>query len=64
MADKNFVVKNGLETPVLILESNGVISWDAEEEKLIFSNDGGDTFTELGSGGGGADPVFQSIMYR
>lgn len=63
MADKNFVVKNGLKSPALYVGTNGVISWDSGESKLQFSNDGGSTFSDFGSGGG-ADPVFQSMMYR
>jgi hypothetical protein len=63
MADKNFVVKNGLESPVVYVGPSGVISWNSGESKLQFSNDGGSTSSSFGSGGG-ADPVFQSMMYR
>ena len=63
MADKNFKVKNGLESPIMYIGTNGVISWDDAQLKLQFSNDGGSTSSAFGSGGG-ADPVFQNMMYR
>lgn len=63
MADTNFVVRNGLESPVVYIGTSGVLSWNTSTSKLEFSNDGGSTSSEIG-GGGGADPVFQSMMYR
>lgn len=53
MADTNFIVKNGLESPVVYIGTSGVVSWNTSTSTLQFSNDGGSTSTDLGGGGGG-----------
>lgn len=62
MADKNFVVKNGLESPVLYVGVSGVISWDSGESKLQFSNNGGSTVSDFGSGSGGGTEIRDNLI--
>ena len=46
MSDQNFKVKNGLD-----VGQSGVLEYDSNSSKLRFSNDGGLTFSDFGSGG-------------
>ena len=58
MTDANFKVKNGLS-----VGSSGVIDYNSATSKLRFSNDGGSTFADLGSGGGGAEVFTKTANY-